>query len=288
MATTTNKPFAEAIKGRRQRSFGRLTELACKNAKPKDKPYRLPDGGNLYLEVSPNGARRWFLKYFYATKESRQALGVYPAVTLAAVRDKAKKAKELLADGLDPNVVKKQAKLDRQISTEDTFEAVALEWFKQKQQEGKWGEHHTKTIQQRLDTYVLPILGKQAVTEIKTKDLLYCTKKIAQTGKLNLAGAVSQYIAGIMRQAVQIGHITNNPALDMRGGIASPKETHRPALPLEHLPELKKRIDSYDNYATSLALKFALLTGARSSEFRFARWTEFDFERPEWIISTLR
>lgn len=266
----------------------KLTDSATKQASPQDKAYKLADGGGLYLEVMPTGAKYWRLKYRHMGKENRLALGVYPDVSLVMARDKTSVAKAQLAEGIDPAASKKQTKQDKLIRNANTFEAVALEWYKQRQQEGAWGEHHAKTVWRRLEVYALPTLGKRPLDELKTQDLLYPCKSIAKLDKLNTASTVAQYIAGIMRHAVQTGRINSNPALDMRGGIPTPKKQHRPALPLDRLPELKQRLDSYDGFTVRHMMQFALLTGARSSEIRFARWDEFDLDRGEWIIPPTR
>jgi hypothetical protein len=65
-----------------------LTETEVKRSKPGDKPYKLTDGGGLYVEVMPNGSKLWRYKYSFGGKEKRLALGAYPVTTLAAARDK--------------------------------------------------------------------------------------------------------------------------------------------------------------------------------------------------------
>ncbi|WP_449758005.1 Arm DNA-binding domain-containing protein, partial [Erwinia persicina] len=75
----------------------KLTARQVDTAKPKEKPYKLADGGGLYLEVATSGSRYWRLKYRYAGKEKRLAFGVYPEVSLAEARDKREAAKKVLA-----------------------------------------------------------------------------------------------------------------------------------------------------------------------------------------------
>jgi hypothetical protein len=74
-----------------------LTDTAARQAKPRPKPYRLADGQGLYLEVVPTGSRYWRLKYRFAGKEKRLAIGVYPAVSLAKARQVATEARAELA-----------------------------------------------------------------------------------------------------------------------------------------------------------------------------------------------
>lgn len=104
----------------------KLTARQVDTAKPKEKPYKLSDGGGLYLEVTPNGSRYWRMKYRINGKENRLSFGVYPTVLLASARDKRDKAKKVLADGGDPGEVKKAEKLAQKLSIDNTFEAIDL------------------------------------------------------------------------------------------------------------------------------------------------------------------
>lgn len=104
-----------------------LTDTVCKNARPKDKPYRKADGGGLYLEVVPNGGRYWRLKYRFLGKEKRLACGVYPETSLAEAREKRAVAKKMLADGIDPSSAKQDRRQLAEINAANTFEAEKRE-----------------------------------------------------------------------------------------------------------------------------------------------------------------
>lgn len=118
-----------------------LTDVAIRNLKPSDKPFRLFDGAGLYLEVSPRGGKSWRLKYRFAGKEKRLSLGVYPEVPLAGrkdkapgrwidgARDKRDKARQLLAEGIDPGEFRKTSKVARADRAANSFEIVAREWL---------------------------------------------------------------------------------------------------------------------------------------------------------------
>ena len=110
----------------------KLTNIACKNALPAEKARKLSDGGGLYLEVMPNGAKYWRMKYRFLGKEKRLAIGVYPAVSLIEARDECRIAKKLLAEGKDPSEEKKLSKLERQTRYENNFENIAREWHTHK------------------------------------------------------------------------------------------------------------------------------------------------------------
>lgn len=87
-----------------------LTDIKVKTAKPKDKPYKLADGGGMYLLINTNGSKYWRMKYRFAGKEKMLSIGVYPDVTLADAREKRSEARKLLAAGGDPGEAKKEEK----------------------------------------------------------------------------------------------------------------------------------------------------------------------------------
>ena len=109
-----------------------LTDIKVKTAKPKDKPYKLADGGGMYLLINTNGSKYWRMKYRFAGKEKMLSIGVYPDVTLADAREKRSEARKLLAAGGDPGEAKKEEKIAQQISLKNTFEAIAREWHQSK------------------------------------------------------------------------------------------------------------------------------------------------------------
>src|SRR4051795_8513849 len=101
-----------------------LTDTRIRNAKPKPKPYKLSDGGGMYLLVMPDGARYWRMDYRFARKRRTLALGIYPNVSLSNARSRREDARTLLAKDIDPGVVKKTAKRIAKLTSENTFEII--------------------------------------------------------------------------------------------------------------------------------------------------------------------
>ena len=269
------------------RSTDRLSDTAIRQAKPRDRQYKMYDGGQMYLLVKPDGSKLWMMDYHYHNKRNTASFGPYPTTTLKQARKARLEAKEQLSKGISPNLQKKRQRMAGQLAAHNDFETIAGEWHKKKLT--NWDPHHAEVIWRRLEMHVFPHLGKRPVDTLKALDLLYPLLQLEKSGKLTLAGQIRQYTSGIMRYAVQTGRIDSNPALDLKDAIAAPKEKHHSALPLNRLHELKHKIDTYPyNSVVKLAMQFALLTGARSSEFRFARWDEFDLKRGEWIIPPKR
>jgi hypothetical protein len=136
-----------------------LANTACLNAKADPKPYRITDGAGLYLEVMPNGSKYWRLKYRFAGKEKRLALGVYPAVALVVAREKRDEARRQLVEGIDPGAAKRARKAEAIREAQITFELVAREWWEQRK--GGWSPGHAEDVLHRLGSDIFPTLGKR-------------------------------------------------------------------------------------------------------------------------------
>ena len=103
-----------------------LSDTACKNAKPKEKPYKLADEKGMFLLVNPNGAKYFRLKYRFGGTEKTLALGVYPETSLKSARDKRDSARTQLANNIDPSITRK---IEKAGSIENTFKAVAEDFL---------------------------------------------------------------------------------------------------------------------------------------------------------------
>ena len=103
-----------------------LTDTAARNAKPKEKSYKIADSSGLYLLVKPTG-KYWRMDYRFGGKRKTLAIGVYPTITLVNARKKRDDAKKLLAEDVDPAIVKAINKQTKQYAAENTFKAIALE-----------------------------------------------------------------------------------------------------------------------------------------------------------------
>jgi len=148
-----------------QSTIGKLSELAVRQAKSKEKPYKLADGGGLHLLVKTNGTKCWRLKYRFQGKEKSLAFGVYPEVSMKLARKDALEAKLLLREGIDPSVRRKQ---DKQTKITNTFRNIANEWHEK--QKGRWTKDHAESVLRSLDKDVYPVIGDLPIKDIKTLD----------------------------------------------------------------------------------------------------------------------
>jgi integrase len=163
----------------------------------------------------------------------------------------------------------------------NTFELVARQWHKSNK---KWSEAHSEKVLKSLD-HVFPLIGSRDITTLRTPDLLVPVKAAEAKEIYEIAARLQQRITAIMRYAAQSGIISYNPAVDMAGALTTVKRQHRPALALNRISELLERLDNYRGQPlTRLATKLTLLIFIRSSELRFARWSEIDFKKAMWTI----
>lgn len=258
-----------------------LTDIKVRTTKPSDKPFKLTDGQGMHLLINPNGSKYWRLQYRFGGKQKVLALGVYPMVSLGEARRKRDEAKKLVSDGIDPSEKKKADKIEQ--SEALTFEAVARDWHTACKR--KWSDSHSERVLKSLEDNLFSSIGQRKIAELKTKDLLDPVKTVAASGRLEVAARLQQRTTAIMRYAVQNGLIDYNPAQEMSGAIAVAKRTHRPALPFDRFSELLERIESFKGRKlTKLAVQLTLLIFIRSSELRFARWSEIDFVNAMWTI----
>lgn len=250
-----------------------------------DKPFKVSDSHGLYLLVKPGGSRLWYLKYRINGKESRIALGAYPAVSLSDARQQREGIRKMLALNINPAQQRAAERGSRM--QEKMFKSVALEWHSSKK---KWSQNTADRVLARLNRHVFPTIGHLPVTELKSRHFIELLKGIEEKGLLEVASRSRQHLSNIMRYAVHQGLIEINPAANLDGVTASPARRHYPTLPLERLPELLERIDSYHQgrELTRLAVLLTLHVFIRSSELRYARWTEINFRNRIWTIPATR
>ena len=258
-----------------------------KNAKPAVKPYKLADGGGLYLLINSNGSKYWRLKYRYGGKEKVLALGVYPDVSLALARDERQEAKKHLRDFVDPSKVRKQRKQATISKTVNSFEAVAQEWWQK--QVGRWSLDHGTKVWRSLESDVLPYLGHRPISEITTDEVLAAVRRVEKRQAFDLAGRILQRCSSVFRYAIQTKRTSNNPTADCAGALETRKRQHRLALKKSELPAFLKELKNYEGHpVTRLALTLLTITFVRSGELRFATWDEFDLNNKMWRIPAER
>ncbi|HDR9878272.1 TPA: DUF4102 domain-containing protein [Burkholderia cenocepacia] len=265
-----------------------LTDTAIKNAKPADKPVRLFDGGGLYLEVAPSGGKWWRLKYRFGGKEKRISLGVYPDVPLKEARERRDKARALLEAGADPGEAKKAEKRAAQLSTENSFEAVAREWHAK--YTPSWSASHGARLLRRLEVDAFPWIGGKPIAELAPPDVLDVLRRVEKRGALETAHRLHANVGQVCRYAVATGRAARDVTADLRGALPPVQQEHMAAITdPRQVAELLRAIDGYQGtLPVSCALRLAPLLFQRPGELRAAEWAEFDLDAGTWEIPSDR
>jgi integrase len=261
-----------------------LTDTAVRNAKSREKPYKLSDEKGLYVQVNPNGSKLWHLKYRFAGKEKRLAFGAYPEVTLAMAREQQLAARQLLKKDVDPSEHKKQAKRAAAVAAANSFEAVAREWFAKFSP--KWAESHSSKVLLRLNNDLIPWLGARPISAIEADELLEVIRRVEVRGALDSAHRCLGTSSQIFRYAIATSRAKRNPAADLRGALPPVQDNHLPSItdPAK-VGELLRAIDKYKgNFATCCALRLAPLLFLRPINLRKAEWQYVNLNAAEMRI----
>lgn len=261
-----------------------LNDLTIKNKKPTDKPYKLADAKGLFLLINPKGFKYWRFKYRFGGKEKLLAFGVYPEISLADARNRRDEARRLLANGIDPGLAKQLAKRAETAIVENSFEAVAREWYAK--YSTRWVPSHGERIIRRLERDVFPWIGSLSTAVIKPAELLTVFRRIEERGALETAHRAHQNCGQIFRYAVATGRAERDPTGDLKGALP-PTHVKSFAAIVEpkKLGELMRSIESYEgSFITKCALRLAPLVFVRPGELRKAEWSEINLELAEWNI----
>ncbi len=265
----------------------KLTDPKIRQARGKEKAYKLSDGAGMFLLVTSAGQKYWRLKYRFGGKEKTLALGVYPDVKLAAARRKRRDARDLLDAGKDPGLAKKEEKRLQTMQAQSTFEAVAREWHSK--QKDNWTPRHAEKVLTSLESNIFPALGTRPIADITPPELLDVLRVIEHRGSLYVAGNVLQRCGAVFRYAIASCRSKRNPAADLKGALKPPKVTHFASLSAKDLPKFLDKLDQYHGHKiTQLATRLLMLTFVRTGELRAAKWEEFDIENRLWRIPAAR
>jgi len=266
-----------------------LTNTEVKQAKAKDKPYKLFDGAGLVLKVRTNGSKSWLFMYNkpFIKKRTELVFGMYPSISLADARKLKDKAKELLAKDIDPKEHKDELNRQQQEKLSNTFEQVAANWFQVKKTE--ISADYAKDLWRSLEIHIFPALGKQPISNITAPLTIDVIKPIAAKGSLETVKRLTQRLNEIMNYAVNTGLIHSSPLTGIKAAFKKPEKQHMPTLTPDQLPELMKTI-SYASIkiVTRCLIEWQLHTMVRPSEAAGAKWCELDLDNNLWVIPAER
>ena len=263
-----------------------LTEVQVRNAKPRDRTYKIFDGGGLYLEVATTGSRIWRLKFRQSNgKENRLTFGPYPEITLQDAREMRLEARRLIVKGVDPAQQRNESKRLAADKLANTFEKIAREWYANKVP--TWSERTSKNMIQRLEADIFPEIGRKPIGELKHLDVIAALRKIEQRGASEIAHRMKAVCAQIFSYAIQCGLTDRNLVVDMKDVLKTRKPSHFAAIDADDLPDflgVLERNEARMFQPTRIALQLMLLVFVRTSELIETPWSEIDLEKGEWII----
>lgn len=264
----------------------KLTDSKIKAAKPKEKSYKMFDGGGLYLEILPTSKKLWRLKYYFLKKEKRISFGAYPLVSLSDARTKRDEAKRLLLQDIDPSTQRKENKIQATRNSENTFKAVALEWLDIN--EGRWSKKYAQKVIRGLELNVFPFIGMSPIAEITPPKLLQdCLRRIENRGSLDTASRTKQICGQVFRYGIQTGKCEWNAADNLQGALKTNKVNHFRSIDISKLPDFLKALECNEPRLfgrTRRAVWLSLYAFCRPKEIRMARWEDIDFEEGVWTI----
>jgi integrase len=259
-----------------------LTEARIRRARPKERPYKLRDGGGLYLLITPTDAKQWRLRYVVGSRESMVSLGTYPATSLKAARAKRTELRAALEVGKDPAAERRAERAN----TANAFETIAREWLAKQ-------PFAPKTLAKAVWTFedlLFPYIGSRPVTALTAPELLEVFRRLESRGKHETAHRSKQRVGQVLRYAIATGRAERDPTADLRGALTPIKVTNRAAVtdPRE-VAQLLRALDGYQGHAiVEAALKMAPLVFVRPGELRAAEWAEINLDAAEWRIAAHR
>jgi integrase len=259
-----------------------LTDTKIRNAKPKEKPYKLSDGNGLTLLINPNGSKWWRLRYYFGDKEKMLSLGVYPKVGLQSAREKAMAAVKEIDMGNDPGAARKEAKRADSLKEKGTFKATSEAWYAHKAQ--SWASETARKARETLDDYLLPKLADKVIADIATSDIKPVLLSVHERAP-RLAVKARQYCNQIIDYAIQEGLREDGKLLSLKGALPKSKAVHYAAVTKSNdLPSLIKAIKGIDSEHSRTALLACLYTASRPGVVAGMRWDELDLNAKEWHI----
>ncbi len=272
-----------------------LNPSTLKHTKPKAAPFKLADGGGMYLLINPSGARLWRYKYRLEGKEQTFALGSYPELSLAQARLDHEKARELVAKGISPTHHRKEKKQEALTETKNSFEAVTRKWMAEKS--ARWTPLYLLQVKTTMERDVFPKIGKIKIKNVTAAQLRPILVEVASRkqppdgkkqrarGAATVAILIRQWCSMIFRYAVAHGLADADPAYALRDIVSRPKVQHHSHLLAKELPAFLAKLRGFTGTRqVGIGIELLMLTFVRTGELRRAEWSEIDLEKSIWRI----
>ncbi|HCB0656086.1 TPA: tyrosine-type recombinase/integrase [Escherichia coli] len=270
-------------------ALAKLTDVALRKAKPSEKDYRLSDGGGLALLIRANGARLWQYRFRHNGREQIHSIGAYPEITLAAAREAHRKARELVAAGLNPVTSRReerqQARQRELVEKTGSFDAVVSAW--RELTDPNLAPLSIRQREREVKKYLLPAFKGRSVGSITRVELAALLKKVEARAP-EVARNLRNYLTQIFDHAADHGLVDANP-VPPRRILSKRASTHHRPLPFDQLHQFISDIQGCTaEPATKAAMLLVVMTACRKNEAAFALWSEFDLEAALWTIPAHR
>ena len=269
---------------------GQIKQLKPKHAK---RPTAYPVGGvsGLHVQVTPSGARSWFLRATVAGKRREIGLGSCDDVRLGEALEAARDARSMIRNGVDPVELRRQQKraVFQQQLFNKTFGTAYLEYLPIIQAELGSEKYRTQWASS-IEKYAIKDIGSKPVSEITPDDILKVLQPIWQT-KTPTANKLRQKLEKIFDYCKAVGYLEGeNPAkkegkLNMQLPAAKKinDEKHHPALQQKDIQRFWQALEQRSGMGAE-ALRFQLLTATRPGAVRFMTWEELDLDAAIWTV----
>lgn len=267
-----------------------LNTLQIKSARPKERAYKLTDGGGLFLLVQPSGSKLWRYKFRVGGVEGLQALGTFPEVGLADARDRHAEARKLVAQGIQPVQARKRQRealaIEQLHRTKGMFTAVTAEWKAVTEPNLKSG-----TIAQRnreIKNDLMPSLKNRAIATITRLELTALLKRVEARAP-EVARNIRNHLWGIFEHAIDSGLMESNSVPPVRLLKKRSQKNHAALSPIQ-IGDLLRKLERGTEIEpkTRISMLLVLLTACRKAEVIGAKWEEFDLTLAQWEIPAER
>lgn len=266
-----------------------LTAVAARNAKPREKMYRLAAGRGLYLQIMPTGGKYWRLKYRFGDAQRMIGLGVFPEVSLAEAREQRDEARRKIAAGIDPSLDRKAAKaVDSTPPPDDNLRTLTLEWLATRKTE--WTDSYFERVSGAIERDIFPYLGDRAIGSIEPRELLAILQRVQARGAKETGLRLRRWLSPVFRYAIVQGKAERDPCADLKGILQPVEGGHMPSITdPDRIGEMLRAIEGYRGTAiTRAALALSPLVFTRPGELRWSTWAEFDLSAATWTIPAVR
>jgi len=267
-----------------------LTDTAVRNAKPREKQYKITDGRGLFLLIAPGGGKWWRFRYRFDGKTKEISLGVYPDITLKEARERRDEARNLVANAIDPSAHRQAARQAEEEVVTNSFKSVALEWLPKMSSRKGWASSYSRKVARRLEVDLFPWLGDRPVGEITPPELLKVLQRIEDRGAINTAHQAKQTCGQIFRYAIATGRAERDPSADLKDALPPARSTHFASITdPKVVGALLRAIDGFKGtFVVQCALRLSPLFFVRPGELRKAEWSQIDLDKAEWRFTATK